>query len=525
EVSGAGNTAAAEEIARSRETLEVSQPALALRRRSGWEACDSGLLLWRRNFLPLFLFSGFPLAALALALRLSPLPIFVSYAALWWLKPLGDRFSLHVIAVRFFQPLATPWRLFAGLGRELLRALPGDLLWRRFSPWRSARLPVRILEILKGKNYRQRISFLKEGGLGFGFLLQLFCLYLEFAVLAGEIAFISIMLQFWSEEAVLGWEEFITNYEAFVFCLWCFNQVLIESLFVAMGFGLYINSRVAREGWDIQLLFAGAARSARRGGENGLMQGAAKILLVCVFLFALFPGGVLAEESSPQESIPYEELKEVLSSPDFGGEEETWGIRFRREEEEKDTPSADISFLWEYLAGIREFFGKALRVVLAIIIAAAACFTIFWLYKTKKRKSFFGGDTVCVRGVFRDLPEDADVLLEKAEALHARGDLRGAWAACLRAARAAYTASRGLVFPAEATEYNCLSLVRRADGDASGGFARLVSGWIQTAYAGRLPPAGAFEEAVGFCRSVSLYETQAPKRGESPAYDEEGGDA
>ena len=505
-------------------SIEEPRPALVLRKRGGWEACDSGLLLWRQNFLPVFLFSGLPLAAVALVLSLSPLPVFASYAALWWLKPLWDRFCLHIIAVRFFQPASTARRLFAGLGRELLRALPGDLLWRRFSPWRAARLPVRILEILKGKNYRQRISFLKEGGLDFGLFLQIFCQLLEFMVSAGEIFFILIMLQFWNEDASPGWEEFVTNYEAFVFGLWCFNMVLVESLFVAMGFGLYINSRVAREGWDIQLLLAGAARTARRERDNFArrMQGAVKVLTVCVFLSALFPCGLFAEEVSPRETFPREALNEVFGSPDFGGEEETWGIRLRRGEEKKeDTPSANLSLLWDSFAGMRELFGKALRGVLVVLIIAAAGFTIFWLYRARKRKNPFGADTVSARGVSRNLPEDPDALLEKAASLYAHGDLRAAWAACLRAARAAYTASRGLVFPADATEYNCLTLVRRADADATGGFARLVSGWIQAAYAGRLPPAEAFEDAVGFCRSVLAYdETQASKRG-----DKEGGDA
>ena len=237
------------------------QSSLSLRRRGSWEACDSGLLLWRQNFIPILLFSGIPLAALAIAVRHAPFPVQVSSIAIWWLKPLWDRFGLHVIAIRFFQPQCSFRRLFTGLGKGLVRALPGDLLWRRFSPWRAVRMPVRILEILKGKNYRQRISFLKEGGLDFGFFLQIFCLCLELAVLAGEIGFTIIIMNFWSDDAAPGLLDFIKKYELYIFCLECFNQVLVESLYIAMGFGLYINSRVAREGWDIQLIFAACTRA------------------------------------------------------------------------------------------------------------------------------------------------------------------------------------------------------------------------------------------------------------------------
>jgi hypothetical protein len=224
--------------------------------------------LWRQNFPPLFLFCALPAGALALALRLFVDTPIVSYIVLWWLKPLADRIILHVLAVRFFRPGCAARGLFAGLGRNLLRGLAGDLLWRRFSPWRASRLPVRMLEILKGRAYRQRISFLNGGGLGFCFFLTVFCCALEYMVIGGEIGFVVLMRLMFGEMFTAGLGTAVFAFEYGFFWLWCFNLVLLEGLFVCMGFGLYINSRVAVEGWDIQLLLQKAVQAMRAGGAS-----------------------------------------------------------------------------------------------------------------------------------------------------------------------------------------------------------------------------------------------------------------
>ena len=50
----------------------VFDGALALRRRSLWEAADAGLLLWRRNFVYFIPFFVIPLGVCALGLRMLP---------------------------------------------------------------------------------------------------------------------------------------------------------------------------------------------------------------------------------------------------------------------------------------------------------------------------------------------------------------------------------------------------------------------------------------------------------------------
>jgi hypothetical protein len=247
---------------------------------------------------------------------------------------------------------------------------------------------------------------------------------------------------------------------------------------------------------------AACGKPPRKNPKSGL-----KVFILCVFLAALPPAGASGQPPASEYPWPREELEQVLASPDFGGEEDSWGIRLREtgettKEERRPSP-LDLSFFWRRMRNIQEFFGKALRDALVIVIAAAAGIVIFLLRRTKRNAGSASGETRFLRGKSPGSPENSRGLLAEARRLHARGDIRGAWACCLRASRAAYTASLGLVFAPGATEYNCLHLVRAACGDASGGFGRLVDGWIQAAYAGRLPPAEAFEEACEFCRRLA----------------------
>jgi hypothetical protein len=236
----------------------VFQGVLALRQRNGWEAADSGLLLWRKSFFRLIPFFALPLLLLFLARGLFPVSLRPwYYGILWWLKPLFDHLILGVISVRFFEPEARMKRLLRGVGHTLGKGLAGDLLWRRLSPWRSVRMPVRLLEGLRGKKARERLQDLEGRGLNFGILLTGFSLILEYLLLAGELLFCMMTLEIFRPGFFSSLTGFGNGLRGFVFFAYGVNYLLVESLYVCMGFGLYINSRIEREGWDLQLLFQG----------------------------------------------------------------------------------------------------------------------------------------------------------------------------------------------------------------------------------------------------------------------------
>jgi hypothetical protein len=241
---------------------QIDAPAgtLTLRRKSVWEGADAGLLLWGPNIPALFLFFGLPLCAAAGAVWFAPDTPY-TYIMLWWLKPLFDRLILHVIGVRFFEPRKTLPGLLAGLHRSLGRGLPGDLLWRRFSPRRSAFMPIRVLEGLKGARFTRRKRALGKGGLGFGLIITLVCFALEAVLLIGEVMCFFMLAKMARPDYfdTLS-RRFFEGLDAagsagIIFGAYTCNFFLIESLYVCMGFALYLNSRIEVEGWDIELLF------------------------------------------------------------------------------------------------------------------------------------------------------------------------------------------------------------------------------------------------------------------------------
>jgi hypothetical protein len=509
---------------------------LVLRRRGVWEAADSGVLLWRENFLYIIPFFAIPVWISAFGLRFVPEDLkYLSWLGLWWLKPFFDRLVLHLISARFFENRTA---LLRGLGGDLFRGLAGDLLWRRFSFARSVRMPIRVLERLKGKKFRQRKKNLAAGGLDFGAFVTMLCFLLEWFLLGGAVLFTYIMFDMFLPDAFFNLGDFITREEGFIFIIYCVNYMLVESLYAAMGFGIYINSRVETEGWDLQILFqkfesAGAGENSSSSGKAEALQNnkIVPVLTLCLFLFfpapanaedfpvppgaveetAEMPGDENAEEEPadffpesflPPEAVPREALEEVLASPDFGYSKPGWGIRFKNDEEpdlnKRETPE-DLLAWFEKL---KEALGFALRIIVCLAIGGFAAFVVYRLYRNRGNSGFgkSGGGVNYRNPLFS--PESPEALFNKASEFFASGRIREAWAACLRGSIAAYSRYGDISFPPDATEYGCLALIRSSPGGDAGGFGDLVTNWIYLAYAGRNPPEGAFERSLDFGRNL-----------------------
>ena len=505
------------------------EDALVLRRRTPWEAADAGLLLWRANFFYFLPFFALPFWICAFGLRLLPekfLPW--SWFVLWYLKPLFDRPVLHIISVRFFEPRSGTGRLLRELGKTILRGLPGDLLWRRFSPIRYAVMPLRILEKLRGKNIKQRKLYLEKGGLHFCAFLTLWGAVLELVFLAGEVLFSLIMIELLQENYISSLGDFFAKSEIFFFAAWCFNSMLVESIYVCTGFSLYINSRVELEGWDIEILFRKFTEARKK---KMILPGASALLLAALLFLPLraqaeekgggppdapvLSGGVPADLAA---GAPLETLDGILNSGDFGGPEEGWGIRLKNRKTDREPPELNLA---PWMKTVKQAFAFALRLMLVLGICGFGVFLVFYFYrnhKSRRRKAALpGGWTMDGHANLRG--ESPEALLEKAQALHAEGNVRRAWGFCLAALIQSWSRYRALIFPPDATEYDCLALVRAerkagaaeaagtGPGDAGSreteSFAAAVGRWVALAYGGRLPPAGSFEETLAFCRSLS----------------------
>ena len=489
--------------------------SLKLRQRNSWEAADSGILLWRNNFGFFIILMILPFISLVIFLRFFPPPLFEakywSYIILWWLKPLFARPVLHVISVRFFEPQATFSKIMKGFVKSLFIALPGDLLWRRFSVWRAARMPIRTLEHLSGKAARARIQTLETGGLDFGASLTVVTTGIFFAILIGEIFFAVIVLEMTQTIPFSALWQYTETIELLIFSAACFNFILIETLYICMGFGLYINSRIEVEGWDIQLLLQNFEKQKKQklsSGSSVMHSLSVKMIffISIVLFFVLSPiQSIQAEQSKIEnmETAPIDVLNQILSSPDFGGNKDTWGIRFKNQTEPDMPDIPDINFSW--IRKVKDFFGYLLLSLLILTITIAAGYTILRLYRARKNsagasikektwKSFF------VKAGEAATPEE---MLAKARLLHDQGMIREAWAKCFLAATAIYSAQSNLDFPLDSTEYDCLSVVKKAKARDAKGFGDLVLSWTSLAYGGKAPNNDDFKKAIDFCNSLN----------------------
>jgi len=509
-------------------------PATVFRRRTGWEAADMGMLLWQTNWLPLLLFTGIPAGILTVLTNMMPggSGITVGAFVFWWCKPFLDRFCLQVVSVRFFEPDASLRRLFRGLFKTLRTGVAADLLWRRFSPSRSARMPLVVLEGLKRKNYRRRKQLLARNGLGFGPALTVICLGMALVLEAGELLFLYGVFDLAQDGYAGNIFDFMTEENILVSILSWVNFILIETLYVCMGFGLYINSRVETEGWDIELLFkkcvekVGARNpaAAQKNPSSTPLTTAPLIALLLLFCFAVpaqaqdapveqelqleekLEGG---QELQDQQEPPDPRLEQMLLRPaelsgqeqktldqvyeslDFGKAKETWQIQFKKSEEKSNGGIKRRLF-----PDLREIIGKVLRIILVAALVAAVIIGAVYAYRNRARLSALAGKN---RAGGTLVPDEPRRLLEEAEKFHRAGKIRQAWALCFRAFAAFFAEQFPL--PAEATEYEALALARKNNMSIEG-FALFVRRWVAFAYGGQEPAAGMFEESLAGCRSL-----------------------
>jgi len=505
--------------------------AMFLRRRSVWEAADSGILLWRASFAYFIPFFVLPVVIAACAVHVFfAHSTFLLFFVFWWLKPFFDRLVLHVVSVKFFAGGgASPLRfkeIFRGLG-QMRRGLFGDLLWRRFSPQRAAHMPIRVLERIGGGHFHARKKALASGGLGFCSFLSFMGLALEAFLLASKIVFAIVMMRTFFPFAL----DLFDNpdlAQALIFAAFCVNYILVGSLYVCMAFALYINSRVEVEGWDLQLLFQKFASHSAASGRPaaGAGRGAIMALLVCLFLALPQPAYAQTQpelqpdlkteletelkapiddpQLSGMESLPFpdyqslRDLETILASPDFGGSRDRWRIRLRERERADRQPLPPIP----WLEGIREIMGYVLRGIAILASAGLIIFALYWCWKNRRKGAslFRAGGKQYAPLLFS--PESPQSLFARAEAFSSRGNAREAWAACLAGCIRAFSQCRSLSFPANATEYSCLRLVRQALPAEAPGFDVLVRSWILFAYGGKTPGEGAFEQALSYGRSL-----------------------
>jgi hypothetical protein len=463
--------------------VQPADIAIALRRRTPWEAMDLGLTMlqrWWRQVYMAHCLVAVPLMAAAIGAGWLLGRAWVAIAIVWWLKPLYDRVVLHVLSRAVFGELPGSRQVLAQAGQWLRSGLLSYLLVRWWpDPARSFDLPVRQLEGQKGRAARERRVVLGRRVGAYASALTLVCLAIEILVLwssLGLLAQLFLPAKAYEgsslPELLVGASD--DDAAAFSFgetLAYAFAVLLFEPFYVAAGFALYLNRRTLLEGWDIEVALRRiAARHA-----------AALLFFVIGFFSLLGPSPAQAQDKDPQH-----EIREVLSAREFGYYKDTRRWEYRATPDPQDS-SRDLS----WLVDLARSLARGAELALWGLAAALVAYALWWAARMAPRlrappeepyqppAALFGMELA---------PETLPGDVGAAAALLAReGKLREALGLLYRGALSELVHKRGVRLLASHTEGEAVKLANLAY------FASLVDAWQQCAYARRTPAAAEVE--------------------------------
>jgi len=473
--------------------MQPANIAIALRRRTPWEAIDLGLSMlqrwWRAVFVPHLIVGG-AVAAAALALAWLVDRPWVAIVLVWWMKPLYDRVVLHVLSRAVFGELERPravlaaWREWLGSGLFAAIVLRG---WPDFA--RSFNLPVRQLEGQAGKAGRERRGVLGRRARSYAVWLTVVCMHFEWVLylMLGGLADLALPAKAVMQGGENLWGRLVAG------DFWTYGGavgyavavLLLEPFYVAGGFGLYLNRRTLLEGWDIEV-------ALRRLAER---HAAAAMLFFSVFCFLALPMDSHAEKN------PKQEIAEVLKAKEFGYERDAMRWQSRNPEKPAQKSDFDPKAFW----GIGYALARVAEVLLWGLAAAALAYALWFLARMLPRgrsvapepyrppPALFGMELAP-----ETLPPD---VAAAAAALARDGKLREALSLLYRGALSNLIHKRGVRLLPSHTEAEVLSL---SGQDVHVYLETLIDAWRLCAYARRNPAAADIEQlAQGYQASFA----------------------
>lgn len=525
--------------------MRIESLAVELRPRSGWEAMELGAALVRRHaaaiWVPWLIVTGLVFALLNLAAWAID-QLWLALLAMWWLRPVFDRIPLYVLSRAVFGSVPTVADTLRAQLYWGWRPMLGHLTWRRFSPLRTAMLPVDLLEGAAPAVMRERRRVIGAGNGGHAAMLTLMCLHF---ILALQISAVLIPLVFvpnelLSETARNAWATITESPPAWA--LIALNGVewlavaLIEPFYIGAGFGLYLNRRTQLEAWDLEIAF----RRLRR--RLAAAAGTALLALACVVPLAMSPltasaqdaqapASVVGDETPAdktandkttkdstddapagdqpepddrslddifgEQRVPHEafgrSVKQAYKDPDLRPTRTVTLWKPKKKEEKKDPfDMPSLAWLGAIFAFIAEYGLWLLLAVLVGLLVATAKRWLPWL-QLAARPPQVQPDPVDVRSVDAHEPLPPDIAAT-ARRLWAQGQPRRALALLYRASVEAMAARIDAHLPPGATEAECLRASRRMpDAEDRQAFQQVVRVWQYAAYGHSLPEPGDFE--------------------------------
>lgn len=530
--------------------MKIESLAVELRPRSGWEAMELGAALVRRHaaaiWLPWIIVTGLAFVLLNLAAWAID-QLWLALLAMWWLRPVFDRIPLYVLSRAVFGSVPTVADTVRAQLHWGWRPMLGHLTWRRLSPFRTAMLPVDLLEGAAPAVMRERRRVIGAGNGGHAAMLLLMCLHfivaLQFSALLIPMVFVPNELL--SETARGVWLTITENPPAWA--LIALNLVdwlavaLIEPFYIGAGFGLYLNRRTQLEAWDLEIAFR------RMRQRLAAATGTALLALVCLAPLAMSSSPASAQETAavPADAPAAEEeeatdedttdkgttgeatagdeprdrrLEDIFGDQTVAHEAfgrsvkkaytdgdlrpkrtiTTWKPKTKAKKDEKKKDPFDMPEL-RWLGTVFAFFVEyglwLLFAVLVGVLIATAKHWLPWL-QAVARPPLAVPEPVEVRAVDHHEPLPPDIAAT-ARRLWAQGQPRRALALLYRASVEAMAARIDAHLPPGATEAECLRASRRMpEAEDREAFQRVVRVWQYAAYGHSLPEGGDFESLL-----------------------------
>jgi len=501
--------------------VQLDQLSVVLRQRNPWEAIDLGFAMvreWWRDVYVAWLTVFVPLAIAACWL----LPPLWGWLLVWWLKPALDRIVLHVVASAVFGSaprLRDTLRSFFSYARNgLIRSLLPPF---RFSPTRSFDLPVRQLENARGQTARLRGKQLHRRDTNQAIWLTLMCANFEAVVFLSLVGLYDLLIPAATQDSFNPFEMFqgTPNHarEYVVTALYLSAIALIEPLYVAGGFALYLNRRTALEGWDLEVQLRRIAQRTDQPQDEAPVaaRSAAKVavgLVIGVAALLVMPGPAPAQDGAQPHALPAlqiadpgsqtqtggpvapprseakQQILEVLKDPQFQ-QFQTRTLIEPLQKKPADKAQWDTSGFGSFMQLVAEI----LRGLVWVLVGGVLLYALYWVLRklnwirAPARSEWTPPSTLFGLDVRPEsLPKD----VAAAAALLARsGNLIGALSLLYRGTLVALLHRDQIELVSGDTEVDCLIKTRgRLAAPTYAYLSRLLSVWEAAAYAHRMPP-------------------------------------
>lgn len=379
--------------------MDLDRISVVLRPRAPREALDLGAVMLRANARAVwsawFAFTV-PVFVLCNALGVWLGRPWLGMLLVWWLKPLFDRLPLYVLSRAVFDS-APGWRdTLRGQWQWGWRSTLVSLTWLRIDSSRALRLPMELLEGAPRRQRAARWKVLRRRIVTDITMLTYGCLQFEL-VLFLSVCLLALLLvpHEWRPES-LG--SFIRHDVRGATTVWWLLAAglaylamsVIEPLYVACGFAMYLNRRTQLEAWDIDLAFQ---RLRTR------LQSLGKVLLVLLVIGSSLPSWAQAKAAAPPAektsmSSPEQVFKQPLDSRDqafakaadkayrdkhFGGEHTSrqWVLRDRFKPNDSPTTMP--------FEGFGQVLAAVLNVLLWLLLAAAVAALLYFAWRWRGR--------------------------------------------------------------------------------------------------------------------------------------------